>query len=317
MSHGNFHAVENELSDQVSEVIFAHATDLYDAVANGDVLAGLLSGTVDTEYDFNIFSSNQISIRSMFMKPENDAIIRVIDAALVRVIESGGVEECARNNPPYEALVVHSCQADSAKFDWPALSEIDPHNNRTSIKIAALGPYQWGGADGDYTVQPYVGFWPDYYRLIEQQINQTYGFGLERVWYATSKQVMDSVLNGVTDTTEPYMMVGGAYDTNLTRKSTFEFSCITSATQDKYFTKRYVDEKSADSDDKDKVIALSVVAVCIGLFLIGFIVLTTVMYCRERRGDPMFKAMLLPRADEKKISMSNIAPASKGVSDLA
>ena len=147
----------------------------------------------------------------MFMKPGNDAMIRAIDAALVRVIESGGVEECARNNPPYEALVVHSCQADSSKFDWPALSEIDPHGNRTSIKIAALGPYQWGGADGDYTVTPHVGFWPDYYRLLEQQFNETYGFTFERVWYAGSKAVMDSVLSGVTDTTEPYMMVGAQY----------------------------------------------------------------------------------------------------------
>ena len=232
LSHGNFHAVENELSSQVEEVIYAHAEDLYDAVQNGEVLAvrrfyrkkrsptsqltiskqqGLLSGTVDTDYDFNIFPSNQISIRAMFMKPGNDAMIRAIDAALVRVIESGGVEECARNNPPYEALVVHSCQADSNKFDWPALSEIDPHGNRTSIKIAALGPYQWGGADGDYTVTPHVGFWPDYYRLLEQQFNDTYGLTFERVWYAGSKGVMDSVLDGVTDTTEPYMMVGAQY----------------------------------------------------------------------------------------------------------
>lgn len=178
LSHGNFHSVQNELSDQVEEVIYAHAEELYDAVHNEDVLAGLVSGTVDTDYDFNIFSSNQISIRSMFMKPGNDVVVRAIDAALVRVIESGGVEECARNNPPYEALVVHSCQADSSKFDWPALSEIDPHGNRTSIKIAALGPYQWGGADGDYTVTPYVGFWPDYYRLLEQQFNQTYVVGI-------------------------------------------------------------------------------------------------------------------------------------------
>ena len=39
LSHGNFHAVENELSSQVEEVIYAHAEDLYDAVQNGEVLA--------------------------------------------------------------------------------------------------------------------------------------------------------------------------------------------------------------------------------------------------------------------------------------
>lgn len=123
---------------------------------------------------------------------------------------------------------------------------------------------------------------------------------------------MDSVLSGVTDTTEPYMMVGAQYDSNVTRKSTFDFSCITSATQDKYFTKRQVEEeRSESSNDENKVIALSVVAICVGLGLIGFVVLTTVMYFKERRGDPMFKAVLLPKGDEK-ISMSNIAPSSKG-----
>ena len=38
-----------------------------------------------------------------------------------------------------------------------------------------------------------------------------YGLTFERVWYAGSKAVMDSVLSGVTDTTEPYMMVGAQY----------------------------------------------------------------------------------------------------------
>ena len=90
------------------------------------------------------------------------------------------------------------------------------------------------------------------------------------------------------------------YDSNFTRKSTFDLSCITSATQDKYFTKRVVEEDQSESnDDENKVIALSVVAVCVGVGLIAFIVLTTVMYFRERRGDPMFKAVLLPRGDER------------------
>ena len=33
--------------------------------------------------------------------------------------------------------------------------------------MASLGPYDWGGNDGNYLVEPYVGFWPDLYTAIE------------------------------------------------------------------------------------------------------------------------------------------------------
>ena len=101
-----------------------------------------------------------------------------------------------------------------------------------------MGPYQWGGTDGDYTKEPFVGFWPDYYNLIEQEFKNQYNITFERVWYKTSKGVMDSLLSNETHTTEPYMMVGAAYQ-DFSRKSTFSLSCITSATQDKYFTKKH------------------------------------------------------------------------------
>ena len=56
-------------------------------------------------------------------------------------------------NAPYKALIAHSCMPDSDHFSWPDLQ------NDTTIRIAALGPYDWGGADGDYTKTPYTGFW--------------------------------------------------------------------------------------------------------------------------------------------------------------
>ena len=75
LSQGNFHAVQNELADTVEAVIYQNAEEMYAAVDAGEVLAGLISGTVDDpEYEFNVFTSEQISIRAMLVKPNNDAV---------------------------------------------------------------------------------------------------------------------------------------------------------------------------------------------------------------------------------------------------
>jgi len=75
LSQGNFHAVQNELADTVEAVIYQNAEEMYAAVDAGEVLAGLISGTVDApEYEFNVFTSEQISIRAMLVKPNNDAV---------------------------------------------------------------------------------------------------------------------------------------------------------------------------------------------------------------------------------------------------
>jgi len=305
LSMGNFHSVQNELHANVEAEVYAHSTDLYDAVDRGDVVAGLVSGTVQSVHSFHVFPSEQISVRAMLHKPGNDAILDAIDAALVRVIDAGGVEECAANNPPYAALVVHSCMADATRYPWPSRDQLP---NRSTIRVGALGPWDWGNADGDYTTQPYTGFWPDYYNKIEDEFRANYNMTFERVWFTSSKDVLDCVLNETCDTTEPYMMVGAAYDASTSRKSAFDLSCITSATQDKYFTRSVAANAASSSDDDDAgawIAAVVVVAVLltITLLFVGFVL------HRERRGEPLFKAALLPQEDR----MGQHVPRSKVV----
>lgn len=64
------------------------------AVKNGDIIAGLVSGT-PANGNVNVFSSEQISVRAMLVRPGAESITDALDAALVRFIESGGVEKVA------------------------------------------------------------------------------------------------------------------------------------------------------------------------------------------------------------------------------
>ena len=109
------------------------------------MVAGLVSGTPKDSANLNVFPSEQISVRAMLVKQGAYDLLDALDAALVRVIERGGVEQLALKNAPYEALVVHSCKPDAGHFEWPALT------NNSVITVASLGPYNWGGTDGDYT----------------------------------------------------------------------------------------------------------------------------------------------------------------------
>ena len=46
-----------------------------------------------------------------------------------------------------------------------------------SLNVASLGPFDWGGNDGNYLVEPYEGFWPDLYTAIEVSLFRRRLFG--------------------------------------------------------------------------------------------------------------------------------------------
>ena len=114
ISQGNFHAVENELSKNVEAVIFSDLGELEMAIDEQEVIAGLISGTPNYgKYD--VFGSEQISVRGMFVEENNEDLLDAIDKVLVKIIESGGVEEIARQNAPYKPLIAHSCKPSSER----------------------------------------------------------------------------------------------------------------------------------------------------------------------------------------------------------
>lgn len=288
LSEGNYHAVEHELSVNVNPIYYDTIDSMEDAVNDGSVLAGLVSGTPPPQY--NTFPSDQVTVRTMFVKEGNDQLLDLLDRALVNIIESGGVEQIARDNAPYRAMVVHSCKPSSDHFDWPTVA------NNTVIRVASLGPYDWGGTDGDYTVEPFIGFWPSYYEAIEAELVAKYNITLVRNWYPTSAAVLDSVVSGESDTTEPYMTVGAGY-ADMSRKSVFAMSCITSATQDMYFTK-LVDVEGGDGDDAVVPTLVFVIGGAMAATLVGMVAFIRHIRNREISGNPMFAPIINRDIDE-------------------
>ena len=121
LSQGNYASVQNELHPSAVPAYYSNSSSLHAAVIADEIIAGMVSGTPDQSLiqDLNVFPSEQISVRAMLVNRStssigqedvNEIVLQVIDAALVRVIAAGGVEQCAANNPPYQALVVHSCK---------------------------------------------------------------------------------------------------------------------------------------------------------------------------------------------------------------
>jgi len=285
LSDGNFQSVQNELHETVDPVIFDSSTNLTAAVEAGDVLAGLVSGTPsDPNGKLNVFGSEQISVRAMLVKQGNGAIVDALDAALVRIIQRGDVEKIAEANAPYEALVVHSCKPTSSHFVWPNMTSMSTFglSKGGTLKICALGPFDWGGTDGNYKVDPPVGFWPDYYTHLETEFKQTYDMTFERVYYTTSAALMDGLNSGACHASEPYMMLGSAHTGSTSRKTAFDETCITSATNDKYFTKRGVPE----SEEELAEVWIGLGVACSFALLISLFAFH--MFRKERSGAPVF-----------------------------
>ena len=285
LSEGNYLSVKHELSSVTEPLYYSTKDELYDAVKDGSVLGSLTSGTHE-DPDLHTFGSEQISLHAMFTRRDSP-LINAIDRALVNIIERGGVEEVARQNSPYRALVAHSCSPSSDHFDWPLLQ------NNTVITVAALGPYNWGTYDGDYTTTPYTGFWPDYYEEIRAEFLRQYNITFVRKWYSTSTALLQSINEQETNVTEPYMIVGSSH-AGLSRKSSFEISCITSATQNLYFTAKSVSSEAAGDSGRDSTskkstnqgLMIGVLCACAALAAMCFAMAVTIK--QERAGNPLF-----------------------------
>lgn len=204
----------------------------------------------------------------------------------MRVIQSGGPFQFARNNPPIVVTEANSCSADGAFYPFPTATELanEPWFQQGVIKIAALGPFDWGNT-GDYLSSPPAGFWPEYYEAISQELKTAYGSGfngLTRVFYPTSDGVLGSITSGATHATEPYFVVDGSYQ-NRGRSYKFAFSCFAMASGSTFFSQKGGSPAGPVlSDGAYAGIASGAFALILGGM---FIVL---MIFKERRGEPLF-----------------------------
>ena len=251
LSEGNFHAVQNELDPSVEPLYFESYNDLHAALQSDELIAGLVSGTPSSDMEsMYTFGSDQISLRAILVQPNQSNLLLAVDAAIANTIEGGTVDRLIQTHAPYEMLLAHSCKPSADHFEWP---ENLRETYGDTIVVSSLGPYNWGATDGDYTVEPPTGFWPDYYRQLERHFLSQYGMRFTRAWYPTSAQVLQSVQNGTAHMTEPYMMLGAAHG-DTSRKTSFGVSCTTGATQDKYITRRSVEQAASAASGNNELV---------------------------------------------------------------
>lgn len=234
LSQGNFDSVHHLLPDKTEAVIFAHTDDLVAHTRNGSVDASLISGLPEDEKGLVTFSSTLVSPRAMFSAEPADTLRLAIDAAIVRALNNNADRVAAANNQPFEFVAVHTCKTDEVdRFPFPDPvpgDRLQQALDRGFLRIASLGPYDWGGNDGNYLEEPFTGFWPEFYTAIEAQFEAHYGVGFERVWALSSAATMNNILSGDADVTEPYWTVDAYHEVDgviTPRPHHFIYSCTT------------------------------------------------------------------------------------------
>lgn len=244
LSEANYDSVHNVIPRSVEPVYLSSTGDMIARIMSGDILAGLISGLPEAEHapSLNTFSSTVVSTRAMLMAPtqspdmphgtvEDNAssyhLSLAVDAAIVSLQRSGRDEEIRLANMPFEFIAVHTCKgSDMSAFVVPNYSAATGLLRETldnlELKVGALGPYNWGGNDGDYTVEPYRGFYPDWLTEFCSQFNQLSGpdgvrynsqgeITCSRVWRPVSGGVFQDLFDGASYVTEPYYIVDSFY----------------------------------------------------------------------------------------------------------
>eukprot|EP00401_Gymnodinium_catenatum_P000505 CAMPEP_0117554824 /NCGR_PEP_ID=MMETSP0784-20121206/50954_1 /TAXON_ID=39447 /ORGANISM="" /LENGTH=477 /DNA_ID=CAMNT_0005352003 /DNA_START=69 /DNA_END=1498 /DNA_ORIENTATION=- len=234
LSEANYRSVHTVLSSKVVPKIFTTTSELYDAVERGEVVAGLISGQPDASR-FSVFSTDLVSPRSFQMKP--------------------GPDSEDEKNPPFQAVEVHTCRADDLrKVPFPdaaaATGLLRDVLQTKRLRILAYGADDdkpdWH-ADGNYQVDPPVGFWPDYMNFWMAHFQEAYGSDivLERVWMKAGGTEM--VLNGSIHMTEPYYIYENLWDDRV-KKWSHEFSCVVMGYEQQFFAKAPTVSAPSDAD---------------------------------------------------------------------
>jgi len=137
-----------------------------------------------------------------------------LDAAIVRTIRNGDYASMEARWS-INTIASFTCTPEPDWFAFPeaakAAGALRAVIDGRKLKLASLGPSDWG-TDGDYTVNPPVGFWPDYERAVLGQLRLAYGDDLEieRVFFSDSNALLASLQAGETHASGPYYVAGGA-----------------------------------------------------------------------------------------------------------
>lgn len=300
LSQANYDSVHTILPANTHPVIVLSTTAMVELVENGTLIAGLVSGVPpNDDGKLHTFSSALISPRAMFLSSNRTHSLHTmeaLDAALVRVQESGQDHKIARENHPFEFVSLHTCKTTAPTiFAFPSIQNASGGLANALVSrrfvMSALGPYDWG-IDGNYTATPPTGFWVDYVSAIEAELQKEYGqdVRIERQWHSSSDGVLGAVLRGDADFSEPYYTVDAFYN-NRPRKSDFAMSCTTLGYDSTFFTSRYTPQYSSTTHSEAwlwLMISGMVVSVAVIISLLGVVLF---MMKRERTGNPVFQPL--------------------------
>ena len=269
IGEGNYHSVRHVLPPSVEEgglwevEYIQDADELEAAVANGTVLAGLLSGEPEDVLSMlNTFSAGTISPRAALLAPEcvapSNALNSALSAAIMHLQATGGFRDAVAANHPFEAAAMFTCAVQEGTFPNASLAEgaLRDVLDTGVLKVAAFGPRDWG-VDGNYTADPPTGFWPDYLSALVAALADGMGapIAMERVYANSATATLQLLLDGEAHISEPYFATNGLFG-GLPRQDAFHMSCTAMGYDSTFFTRNeeaaaaLEEEQAADEDEK-------------------------------------------------------------------
>jgi hypothetical protein len=240
LSGSNYFSVKRVLPSNTKPVIIEHEEDLTQMVLNGSLIAALVSGMPEERFHdaLHIFSSTIITLHSLLMAPEKSTellhgvdgdlstkhLSKAINAAITRIQSNGIDDKLAIKNHPKEIVHAYTCKDDdNNQFPLPnkkdAQGQLKNILENKKLKVLATGPYNWGDNDGNYLIDPPVGYYPDFLEAIAQQFKnlsgadkESYGeITIERIYIKSGAFPWYKLFDGSAHVTEPYFILDSAY----------------------------------------------------------------------------------------------------------
>ena len=240
LSESNYYSTKRILPSNTRPIIIEHEEDLTQMVLNGSLIAALVSGLPEERYhdSLHIFSSSIVTMHSILMAPDKSTdrphgtyddlstkdLSIAINAAITRIQSKRIDDKLAEKNHPKELVHAYTCKDDDAnQFALPNKNEatglLKDVIEKKKLIVLANGPYNWGDNDGNYLVQPPVGFYVDFLDAIAEEFKNLSGpdkvlYGeikIERFYTKDSAFPWYKLFDGSTHITEPYFILDAAY----------------------------------------------------------------------------------------------------------
>ncbi|RMZ99795.1 hypothetical protein BpHYR1_046149 [Brachionus plicatilis] len=322
LTPSNYASVKRILPDGVKPVYVEHEQDLTKMVLNGSIVAALVSGLPEKKYHdaLHIFSSNLVTMHSFLMAPDLSTdyphgnsenlstyhLSLAINAAQSKMQLKGIDLQLAIKNAPKQLIQAHTCKEDDqTQFAVPnkreAVGLLRDILDSQEIRVLAQGPADWGINDGNYLLDPPVGFYPDFLEAVVDEFKNLSGpdkelYGqikIRRIFSNKSPFPWYYLFNGTAHLTEPYFILDAPYagsgkpctrdDQCLETETGYEkctgycrhasrpryimlrSSCTSLGTDSKFYTKRNSRESGGSSNSGLVVLIVLLVVFVAGL----------------------------------------------------